>query len=98
MNFDNKKINESHFYIYKRPFSIADIDVDKTLISKKEPYGRKSFFKYFIAYDDHDYIDPLYIKLPQMIGYVTCSDDNKTMSFGFTDNKLLKSTSKYGKE
>ena len=40
INFDNKKINMSDFYRYKRPFSIDDVHVDKMLISKKEPYGK----------------------------------------------------------
>ena len=47
-------------------------------------------FKYFIAYEDHDYIGPLYIKLLQVIGYGNCFDNNKTMSFRVTDNNLLK--------
>ena len=42
VNFDNKKINMSNFYRYKRPFSIDDIDVDKILIYKKEPYAKKT--------------------------------------------------------
>ena len=36
-----------------------------------------------------------------MIGFVKFYDDNKTMSFGITDNKLLKKYTKiweYGKE
>ena len=41
INFDNKKINKSNFYRNKRLFRIDDIDVDKILISKKEPYGKK---------------------------------------------------------
>ena len=32
-----------------------------------------------------------------MIGYVKNFDSNKTMSFEVGDNKLLKSTTKYGK-
>ena len=82
INFDNKKINMSDFYRYKRPFSIDDVHVDKMLISKKEPYGKINSFKYFIAYDDHDYIGPLCIKLPQMTGYAKCFDNKKAMSFG----------------
>ena len=42
------------------------------LVSKKEPYGKKSSFKYFIGYNDNDDIRPLCIKLPQMIGYGKC--------------------------
>ena len=36
--------------------------------------------KYIIGYSD-DAIRPIRIFLPQMIGYVKCFDDNKTMSF-----------------
>ena len=50
---------------------------------------KKGSFKYFIAYEDHDYNGPLCIKLPQMIVYVKCFDNNKTMSFRVTDNNLL---------
>ena len=39
----------------KKLFSIYDIEVDKILISKKESYGKKSSFKYFLGYND-DYV------------------------------------------
>ena len=87
INFDNKKINKSNFYKNKRLFKIDDIDVNKILVSKKGPYGKKSSFKYIIGYNDHDYIGPLCIKLPQMIGYVKRFDSNKTMSFKVIGNK-----------
>ena len=50
---------------------------------------KKGSFKYFIAYEDHYYMGPLCIKLPQMIGYVKHFDNNKIMSFKVTDNSLL---------
>ena len=40
--FNDKKINKSDFYKSKKLFQIDDIDVDKILVSKKEPYGKKS--------------------------------------------------------
>ena len=94
ISFNNKKVNNSNFYKTKRLFKIDDINIDKILISKKESYGKNgSFngiaFKYFIAYEDRDYIGPLCIKLPKMIGYVKCFDNNKTMSFKVTDNNPL---------
>ena len=63
INVDNKKINKSNFYETKRLFKIDDINIDKLLISKKEPYWKKgSFngiaFKYLSAYEDCDYIGP----------------------------------------
>ena len=54
--FDNKKIKKSKFYKNKKLFKIDDIDVNKILVSKKEPYGKKSSFKDFIGYNDDDII------------------------------------------
>ena len=71
-------------------FKIDEIDVDKILVSKKEPYGTSKSIKYFIGYNDDDVIRPLCVKLPQMIGYVKCFDGNKTMSFKVTNKMLLK--------
>ena len=48
---------------------INDIDVNKILVSKKESYGIKYSFKYFIGYNDNDIIRPLCIKLLQVTGY-----------------------------
>ena len=66
--FDDEKVNESNFYRNKKPFIIDDIDVNKILISKKEPYGKKRSLKYFIGY----VIRTLCIELSQMTGYVKC--------------------------
>ena len=69
IHFDDKKINKSTFYKYKKLFNIHDSDVNKILVSKKESYGAKNSLKYFIGYND-DVIRPLCIKFPQMTGYV----------------------------
>ena len=98
INFDDKKINKSNFYRNKKLFNIDDIDANKILVSKKEPYGKKSSFKYSIGHNDNDDIRPLCINLPLMIGYIKCLDGNKTMSFKVVDKKPLKSVLKYGKE
>ena len=58
-----------------------DIDVDKILIPIKNSYGKEKSFKYFIGYDDKDVIKPLFIELPQMIWFVNCFSNAKTMSF-----------------
>ena len=86
INFDDKKISKSSFYKNKTFFSLNGIDVNKILVSKKEPYGTKNSSKYFIGYNDGDAIRPLCILLPQMIGYVKHFDRNKTMSFKVSDN------------
>ena len=62
----NKK---SDFYKNKSITKIEDIDANKILVSKKEAYGIKNSFKYFIGYNDNDFIRPLCLKLPQMTGY-----------------------------
>ena len=54
--FDDRKINKKNFYRSKKLFSIYDIEVYKILISKKEPNGKKSSFKYFLGYNDDDVI------------------------------------------
>ena len=79
--FDDKKINKSNFYRNKKPFIIDDIDVNKILISEKEPYSKRSSFRQFIGYNDDDFIGPLCIKHPQMIGYIKHFDNNKDNVF-----------------
>ena len=40
--FDDKKIKKSDFYKNKKVNRIDDTDVNKILVSKKEPYGTKN--------------------------------------------------------
>ena len=42
-----QKNKKSEFYKNKKTNSIIDIDANKILVSKKEPYGTKNSFKYF---------------------------------------------------
>ena len=44
INFDNKKSKEVKFYKNKNVTRIDDIDVNKILVSKKEPYGTENSF------------------------------------------------------
>ena len=94
INSEDKKINKNNFYKSGNLFNIYDIDVDKILISKKEPYGKKSSLKYFLGYNDDDVIRHLCVKLSQMIGYVKHSDSSKTMSFKVNDCRRLKKNTK----
>ena len=41
-------------FIRRRNYLIYDIDVNKTLVSKKESHGTKNSLKYFIGYNDDD--------------------------------------------
>ena len=56
VNFGDKKIKKSDFYKNKEVAKIDNIDVNKILVSKEEPYGTKNSFKYFIGYNDNDAI------------------------------------------
>ena len=94
INFEDKKIKKSDFYINKKINNIDDIDVNKILVSKKESYGIKTSLKYFIGYNDNDIIRPICIKLPQMIGYTRKFDKNVTMSFRVNYKQLLKNCNK----
>ena len=90
INVRDKKILKSDFYKNKKVTNINDIDANKLLVSKEEPYCTKNSFKYFIGYDDNDVIRPLCIKLLQMTGYVRKFEGNTTMSFKISDKQLLK--------
>ena len=94
INFDDKKNKKSDFYKNKKINKIDDINVNNILVSKKEPYGTKNSFKYFIGYNDNDIIRPLCIRLPQMTGYVRKFNENSTMSFRVEDKQLLKNYNK----
>ena len=89
VNSGEKKI-KSNFYKNKKVTKIDDIDANKTLVSKEEPYRTKNLFKYFIGYNDSDIIRPLCIKLPQMIGYVRKFEGNTAMYFKTSNKQLLK--------
>ena len=62
-----KKNFKNDFYKNRKVNKIEATDVNKTLVSKKEPYGTKNSFKYFIGYNDNDVIRPLCVKLPQRL-------------------------------
>ena len=78
-------------------FNIDDIDVNKILVTKKEPYGKNNSLIYFIGYNDNDVIRPLYLKFSKMTGYVNEFNENKNeiaMSLRVNDEQRFK---KYNK-
>ena len=61
------------------------------LVSRKESYGTKNTFKFFIGYNDNDVIiRPLRVRLPQTTGYFRKFDKNVAMSFRVNNKQLLK--------
>ena len=93
INFDAKNISESNFY-KNQLLKIDDIDFNKIIVFKRESYGTKRSFKYFIGYDENDVIRLLCLKLPKMIGCAKYFYSNKTLSFKVSDKKLLKKYTK----
>ena len=60
IKFDDKKIKKVNFTKKKKKVnSIDKIDVNEISVSRKEPYGTKNSFKYFIRYNDNSVIRPL---------------------------------------
>ena len=101
IKFEDKKVDKRSFYKNKKLFKMEDIDINKMLVSKIEPYGENTLIKYFIRYNDDGGIRSLCIRLPQMVGYVkpfksNNNKDGKRMSFKVSDKKLLKNYSKIG--
>ena len=94
INFDDKKIKKSEFYKNKKVFLIDDVDVSKIQVSKKEPYGTKNAFQYFIGYNDNNAIRRLCVRLTQMTGYAKKFDENATMSFRANNKQFLKNYNK----
>ena len=85
INFNDKKVRKSNFYRNKKIYRIEDIDINNVLVSKKEQYGIKNSFKYFIGYNDNDTVRPLCIRLPQMTGHAKKFNENRV-----NDKQFLK--------
>ena len=98
VKFDGKKIKRSGFYKNKKLFQIINVNVNKILVSKEEPYGTQNSFKYFIGYNDNDVIRQLCVKLPQITGYARKFEFDSTMSFKISDTRLLKRYSQIWKK
>ena len=94
INFNDKKIKKSSFCKNKKINNVEEIGVNNILVSKKESYGNKNSFKYFIRYNDNDNTRPLCIKLPQMTGNVRKFDENATMSSIVKNKQFLKKYTK----
>ena len=95
--FDDKKIKKSDFYENKKAFQIEDIDINKILVSKIEPYDTTNALKYFIGYNN-DVIRLLFVRLPQMTRYLKKFNENVTMSFRVNNKQPLEKYNKIWKK
>ena len=92
-----KKSEKTEFYKRKEIFNIDDIDVNKTLVSEKEPYGKNNSLIYFIGYNDNNVVRPLYLRLSKTTVYINEFNKNKNtiiISLRVNDEQLFK---KYGR-
>ena len=81
INFDDKKIQKNDFYKNKKILQINDIDINKILVSKKEPYDKKNAFEHIVGYNN-GVIRPLYFNISQLPSY--------TKRFKKNDEQLVK--------
>ena len=89
INFDDKKIEKSDFYKKnKNIFNIDDIDDNKILVSKTEPYGKYHSLKHFTGNNDNDVVRPLCLKLSKMTGYINKFKENKSKKNKSKKNKF----------
>ena len=82
-------------------FNMGDIDANKKLVSKEEPYGKNNSLIYFIGYNDNDVIRPLCLKLLKTTGYINEFNENKNtiiMSLKVDDEQLFKKYNKIWKK
>ena len=99
MTIKNKKIPK--FTKIRKIFNIDDFDVNKILVSKKEPYGKNNSLIYFIGYNDNDVIRPLCLRLSKTTGYINEFNENKKtmiMSLRVNDEQLFKKYSRIWKK
>ena len=96
-----KQLKKSGLLQKNKKFNIDDIDINKILVSKKEPYGKNNSLIYFIGYNDNDVIRPLCLKLSKMTGYINEFNENKNtiiMSLRVNDEQLFKKYNKIWKK
>ena len=72
----------------KQAISLDSVDLDKIVVSSKWKINETTY-KYLCGYLNDDVIQPLYVSLPQMNGYIKNFDNGgKSMTF-VTDNEKV---------
>ena len=88
IKFGDKEVDKKEFYSSKQAISLDSVDLDKIVVSNKWKINETTY-KYLCGYLNNDVIQPLYVILPQMHGYVKYFDDGgKNMTF-VTDNEKV---------
>ena len=90
IKFGNKEVNKKEIYSSKQAISLDSVDLNKIVVSKKWKINDKTY-KHICGYLNNDTIQPLYVILPLMDGYIKYFDDGgKNISFVTDDEKIYK--------
>ena len=78
MIFGEEGTIKNKFHIYERSVSIDKVNIKRIILLKRESYGNKSSYKYFLGfiYEGTALPSPLCIKVSQMNAYVKYFDKN----------------------
>ena len=88
LKFGNIKVNKT-FLKSKKSINLDLVNVDQIVRPVKLKYNDDGF-KYFIGYKEDDFLKPLCIILPQMIGYIHYFENGgKNVSFMIRDDSIL---------
>ena len=84
----DKEVDKKEFYSSKQSISLDSVDLDKIVVSNKWKINETTY-KYLCGYLNNDVIQPLFVILPQMHGYIKHFDNGgKNMTF-VTDNEKV---------
>ena len=90
IKFGDKEVNKKEFYSSKEAIFLDSLDLSKIIVSSKWKISDTKY-KYFCGYINNGVIQPLYVILPQMRGYIKYFDDGgKNMSFVTDDKEVYK--------
>ena len=88
IKFGDKEVNKKEFYLSKQVIPLDSVDLDKIVVSSKCKINETTY-NYLCGYLNNDVIQPLYVILPQMNGYIKYFDNGgKNMTF-VTDNEKV---------
>ena len=69
IEFGDKEVNKKEFYSSKQAISLDSVDLDKIVVSSKWKINETTY-KYLCGYLNNDVIQPLFVILSQMNGYI----------------------------
>ena len=91
IKFGDKEVSKKEFYLSKQAIPLDFVDLDKIVVSSKCKINETTY-NYLCGYLNNDVIQPLYVILPQMNGYIKYFDNGgKNMTF-VTDNEKVYDT------